>query len=144
VGYAEKATADSVPGTSPTAVSHESVESTFINSCRDSLNVSISRDAISTAHRMKSGPKDMVRPIIVRFTNRRIRDEVYRARKLLKRNFTHSTQSPNTSRNTPHDQQPIYISEHLTKPSSELFYLARKLLCDKKNSQPGLKMVRCW
>ena len=99
----------------PPATSNQSVETTFISFCRESLHVEVSPHDLSTAHRMKAGPKDRVRPVIVRFTNRRIRDEVYRSRKLLKNN-----------------RDNIYISEHLTKSTSELFYEARKLLREKK------------
>jgi hypothetical protein len=70
---------------------------------------------ISTAHRLKAGPKDKTRPIIVRFSNRDVRNKVYSAKKLLKG----STSG-------------VFISEHLTKPDSELFFEARKLLREKK------------
>ena len=83
----------------------------------------------STAHRMKAGPKDAIRPIIVRFSSRRIRDTVYRAKKQLKQ-----------------QSRSIYISEHLTKPSADLFFESRKLVRAKKIfstwSQNGLIYIK--
>ena len=64
--------------------SNESVESTFISFCHDSLNITVSPQDISIAHRLRAGSKDTARPIIVRFTSRRIRNHVPQARKLLK------------------------------------------------------------
>ena len=99
------------------ATSHLAVESTVLSFIRDRLHVECSPSDISTAHRIKAGPKDTIRPIIVRFTNRRVRDNVYRAKKQLK--ATKST-------------APVFISEHLTKSAADLFYEARKLLRAKK------------
>jgi hypothetical protein len=114
--YAEHATHGSASADESLHVeSHSAVESTVISFCRDSLHIDISPSDISTAHRIRAGGKDKVRPVIIRFTNRRIRDAVYRAKKLLKT-----------------ATKPIFISEHLTKMSSELFYESRKLLREKK------------
>lgn len=113
---AERAT-DSADGAS--VLSHhdtnKSVESTFISFCKDSLNVAVSPQDISIAHRLKAGPKDSARPILVRFTTRRIRNEVFHAKKLLK---------GASSR--------MFISEHLTKNAAELFFEARRMLREKK------------
>ena len=92
---------------------HQAVESTVINFCRDALNVTLAPQDISVAHRLRAGPKDNVRPIIVRFTNRRKKDEIYRAKKSLKHHAN------------------IFISEQLTKSASSLFFEARKLLRGK-------------
>ena len=48
------------------------VEKNFISFCRDSLNVNVSSQDISIAHRIKAGPKDTTRLIIVLFTSRRV------------------------------------------------------------------------
>ena len=92
---------------------YQSVEGTVITFFRETLNVDIVPTDISIAHRVKAGPKDSVRPVIVRFTNRKARNLVYYAKKSLK-----STR--------------IFISEHLTKTSADLFFKARKLLREKK------------
>jgi len=93
----------------------KSVESNVIKFCRDSLNVTVTSQDISIAHRLKAGPKDSARPILVRFTTRRIRNEVYQARKLLK---------VASSR--------VYLSEHLTKNAADIFFDARRMLREKK------------
>ena len=120
--FAERATASTdTSHDHPMAVSHQSVESTLIDFCQNSLGVKLSSSDISVAHRIRSGPKDKVRPIIVRFTNRRSRDAVYRSRKLL---------GPD---------QKIYISEQLTKNASNLFYEARQLRTQKRLSSAWTK-----
>ena len=93
------------------------------------LHLEVQPSDISTAHRLKAGPKDKTRPIIVRFTSRRVRNQVYAAKKFLK---------GGTSK--------VFISEHLTKADSDLFYEARQLLRQKKIfaawTQNGLVHVR--
>jgi len=74
------------------------VEETVIAFCRESLNKDI-----SLVHRVRAGKKDKVRPVIVRFTNRRVRDDVCRSRRLLRDSCEH-----------------IYISEHLTNATVTL------------------------
>ena len=95
--------------------SHCLVESAVITFCHDALNVTVSSRDISTAHRIKGGDKDKPRPVIVRFTNRRVRDETYSSKTKLK-------------------DLPIryYISEHLSRSASEPFFEARKMLREKK------------
>jgi len=56
--------------------SHQSVETTFLEFCRDKLKVSVSSQDVSIAHRLKAGTKDSARPIVVRFTNHRTRNLV--------------------------------------------------------------------
>ena len=108
---------------------HKSVETNVISFIRDTLRVDVTPADISTAHRLKAGPNDTSRPVIVRFTNRRVRNEVYSARKMLR---------GSTSR--------VFVSEHLTKSDADLFYDARKLLKEKKIfaawTQNGLVNVR--
>jgi len=96
--------------------SHQSVEETVITLCQKSLDVDVTRGDISIAHRMRAGFKDKCRPVIVRFTNRRVRNMVYAVRKELK-NLT-------TDR--------VYISKHLTKAASDLFFDARRMVREKK------------
>ena len=95
--------------------SYESVEATALNFFNMTLGVNVQPTDLSVAHRLKAGPKDKIRPIIVRFTNRKARIAVLRAKKSLKGS---------------NDQ--IYISEHLTKAASDLFFKARNLLREGK------------
>lgn len=95
--------------------SHESVETTILEFFNSTLGVGIKSQDVSIAHRIKPGPQDRIRPIIVRFNNRMARLAVLRARKTLK-----------------DSNDKIFISEHLTKSASDLFYNARKLLREKK------------
>ena len=97
--------------------SHLSVENDVIKFCRNELHVNIDHSDISSAYRAKAGPKDNVRPVIVRFATRRAREMIYRAKKCLK----HSQITPK-----------VYISEQLTKSASALFYEARLRLKDKR------------
>ena len=94
---------------------HRSVEEAVLKLCNESLGVKLTRGDISTAHRLKAGPKDKYRPVIVRFTNRRVRNMIYASKKELK-NLT-------TER--------VYISEHLTKGAADLFFEARKQVREK-------------
>jgi len=54
-------------------------EETFLKLCNDRLHVSLAITDISIAHRLTKSIKDKVRPLVVRFTNRRSRDLVLRA-----------------------------------------------------------------
>ena len=83
--------------------------------CNDVLGVKIENKDISIAHRLKAAKYDRVRPVIVRFVSRKTQNAVYSARKLLK-----------------NSSDPIFISEHLSKAASDLFYDARKMLKEKK------------
>jgi hypothetical protein len=109
--------------------SHVAVTSTVVAFFNDVLHVDVAPSDISTAHRMKAGPKDATRPVIIRFSSRRVRDAVFRAKKCLK-----------------NQTKPIYISEHLTKANSDLFFGSRKLLKKKKIystwTQNGLVYVK--
>lgn len=115
--YAERAS-DARQGVDDLPVSdghQRATETAVIDLCRDLLKINVTPQDISIAHRIKASPKDTVRPIIVRFANKRVRDDIYNARKLLKNRSS-----------------PVYISEHLTKSTSELFFEARKLIREKK------------
>lgn len=108
---------------------HEAVESSVLTFFNRTLGVNVLPQDISVAHRIKAGKSDKVRPVIVRFANRKARNDVYRARTQLK-----------GANNT------VFIAEHLTKATSELFFEARKLLREKKVygawTQNGLVNVR--
>ena len=95
--------------------SHESVEANVLQFLNATLGVRVLPQDISVAHRLKASKQDKVRPVIVKFVSRKVRNNVYQARMLLK----------GTGNN-------IIIAQHLTKSTSELFYEARKLLKDDK------------
>jgi hypothetical protein len=116
--YAERASAASnTTSTSDVAESSAALDSAIIELCNQKLGVSIDRIDISVAHRLRASAQDRCRPVIVRFTSRRARDAVFRAKKELK-----SLPRGNA----------IFISEHLTRSASTLFFEARKLLREKK------------
>ena len=63
-----------------------------------------------TCHRLRRPDKSKQAPLIVRFTNRRVRAAVLGARKLL--------------RDT---KRAIYINEHLTKTANDIYITTRRL-----------------
>jgi len=111
---AEAAAAEQV-GNGPS--SSESTLKCVLDFFRNQLGLSTTPADISIAHRMPKGKFEKVRPTIVRFTNRRMRDTVYKARKQL--------------RLCQVQRSPIYINEHLTKHSEVLFSQCRKLWKEK-------------
>ena len=119
--YAERASLSaSADNAAQTHETVQAIEKTLINFCRDKLNVTVTPLDISNIHRLKSGPNNPVWPVIVRFANKKICNEIYSAKKWLKG-------SPDR----------IFVSEHLTKNASNLFYEARKLKKEKK-------IFSCW
>jgi len=107
-------------GSDLSGVSHNetsvAVEETFLRFCKERLHIDLKSGDISTAHRLPKGSKDKVRPLVVRFTNRRSRDMVLRAKKTL--------------RAEPGDR--IFMSEQLTKAASNIFFEACKLVRERK------------
>ena len=99
-----------------TSDTHQCVQSTVISFCREALGVTVTPNDISIAHRLKAGAKDTVRPVLIRFTNRQVRNTILQSKKKLR--------SCSSYRNT-------FISEHLTKATSDLYFEARKMLREK-------------
>ena len=117
--YAEIASASALDGQSLAPVQGQaSVEATVLQFFRDELNLDVSPRDIDVAHRIKSRRNDTCRPIIVRFSNYRIRNAVMVAKKGLRIN-------PNT-------KDKIYLSEHLTANAQDLFHEARKWVKERK------------
>lgn len=85
-------------------------ETAFVQFCHEKLNVVIKDTDISIAHRLKKGPNDRYRPMIIRFTSRKARQSVLDARKKLRGS-----------------SEKVYINEHLTTQASKLFQIARRL-----------------
>jgi hypothetical protein len=114
--YAERA---SLAGSTRSGVGsgggYAAVEGTAIKFCRDHLKVAVEPKDISVAYRLKAKKVGGIRPLVVRFSSKKIRDDVYKARRELRDSGLS-----------------VFMSEHLTKLNSELFYKARLLLKDKK------------
>lgn len=128
--FAEAAAGDASPHSgspdldneSSLAASNTPAEQTVVSFCRDVLKVDITARDISAAHRLaqhrqirQPSGAPSTSPIVVRFTNRRVRDAVYMARKGLKNHHTR-----------------VYINEHLTKEATSLAQAARRLMKAKK------------
>jgi hypothetical protein len=94
---------------------HAAVENTVIKFCDEHLKVALSPHDITAAYRLKAKTTGAIRPIVVRFANMKARDAVYRARRELK--------GANLD---------VYLSEHLTKTNSELYFEARMRLKARK------------
>lgn len=96
---------------------NSNAEVQFIKFCNDKLNITVSKSDISTAHRLprksgSSGPK----PLIVRFTNRRIRSLILKKKRQLK--------SDTSGR--------YFINEHLSPEANDIFEATRNLYKSKK------------
>ena len=89
------------------------------------LNITVTPDDIISAFRMKAGPRDKIRPVMVKFKTSQIRDSVMGAKKNLRLN-----------------NKPIYFSDHLTRAAGELFFSARGWSSNEKFMPPGPLTVR--
>lgn len=92
--------------------------------CTKRLGIDVGRQDISIAHRLRRGKSGSIRPIIVRFVSRQTRDEVYRARRLLRQ----------PTKSTDHTGTAIFINEQLSKTNSEIYFRTRRLLRNKQIS----------
>jgi hypothetical protein len=133
VSYSSAASAAVNDGTSSsttTTVSHVAAadaaalttlatENAFIKFVDERLNIKMDRGDISAAYRIKAGTRDKFRPLIVKFNNMRIRDQIYRSKKQLKR----EKDSPLPD---------AFISEMLSPAATGAFYEARMLLKQQK------------
>lgn len=118
----------------PVAENSQATEETIIKFCRDKLQVTVAPNDISVAHRLArpSGStvnKDLPLPIIVKFTNRKVRQRILAVRKSLK------TSAPG-----------VFINENLTTFDAEIHKKARVLAKAKKISKTwthnGLVMIQ--
>ena len=102
------------------------LENTVLKLLNDELKANIKSSDISVMHYLprknpakgKNNTKKQ-KDVIVRFTNRKAKNSVMAKKSMLKRRKEDG-------------QPPIFISEHLTKATSELFYQARELRRMKK------------
>lgn len=114
--------AEVVTGTDsgPDPASSDNTLKQVLSLCANNLKIDVGESDISITHRLPKGNKDKYHPIIVRFTSRRIRDNVYRAKKNLRGQFRTA------------DGGGVYINEHLTKAHDSIFSECRKLVKTKK------------
>ncbi len=87
----------------------EDVQSKVIN-LAEKMKIRLRPTDIREVRRMGPVNENKTRDILVKFTSRRTRDDLYQHRKML----THET-------------EPIYVNEDLTQRRSQLFYEGRKL-----------------
>ena len=73
---------------------------------------------IMIAHRLRKSSKETHRPIIVRLANKTIRHNILRSKKILRETRT--------------NDERVFISEHLIRSASNLFFEARKPVRDNK------------
>jgi len=105
----------------PAAETRSRTQELVTKFCNDKLQIAVTSNDISIAHRLPRGKTDKFRPIIVRFTSRRIREDVYGARKNLRTLYSGND-----------DEGPIFVNEHLTKTNAQIFAGTRQLLKKKK------------
>ena len=91
---------------------------TVLKFFRDRLKLDMNACDIMIAHRLRKGAKETHRPVIVRLANKTIRDNILRSKKILSETRT--------------SDERIFVSEHLTRSASNLFFEARKCVRDKK------------
>lgn len=119
--YASVAAPQSSLNSASNEGSQSAIEEQIINFCNGVLEVEVSKQDISVAHRLGSrrrtvAPGQTPNPsrVIVRFTSRRIRDRIYAARSKLK------------------NMEPkMYVNEHLSAHVNDLFTTARQMITDK-------------
>ena len=112
--YADAASADGSDHTS-NAESSVATEKAVLDFCQNKLNIPIVTQDIWIAHRLKKSTNSTeAPPVIVKFTIRKVRDEVFAARRRLK-GFP----------------PPIFINEDLTKRPADLYRRARDLVKNK-------------
>ncbi len=85
-----------------------------VSLCQDQFDMEITHKDISTAHRLRARKRGEHPPIIVRFVQRSMRDEVYRSKKMLK--------TFNESRSL---GEKIFINEDLIDANHDLLRTAR-------------------
>lgn len=112
--YAERASA-ATSGDDTVTERRESVCKTVCDMLQTDMDIRISPDDILSVFRMKAGPRDKIRPVLVKFQSSHIRDKVMGAKKVLRL-----------------ANKPIFLSDHLTRAAGELFFSARALVKQHK------------
>ena len=99
-------------------------EVTFLNFWHE-LQIDIQQSDIAACHRLPKSGSTKYTPLLIRFTNRKIRSRVLGARKQLRET-----------------KKKVYINEHLTKTASDIFAAARRLQKDRKILQTWTTNVK--
>lgn len=99
--------------------SQESSLLAVINYCQNNLNIEVTPNDISAVHRLPKGKYDRVRPVIVRFSNRRVRDQIFAVRRRMRPSRTESSSI-------------VYVNEHLSKTNEQLFSKCRMMYKNKQ------------
>ena len=84
-------------------------EAIFVSFCND-LGISVQSTDIAACHRLPKSHRSKHAPLIVRFTNRRIRATVLGARKQLRES-----------------KRDVFINEHLSKNATDIFAVTHRL-----------------
>lgn len=92
----------------------DDIDSRIIQVIERDLGVPVSSQDISIAHKLPKNKYDRNNPIIVRFSNRKKKNQVYQARRVL--------------RNRQENQPKIIVHEHLTRRNADLLKRARLLI----------------
>ena len=113
-----EAVVSSQPGNLNSSEHAAATEAAVLNLFNKEMNIAVAPQDISVAHRLPKRRKADPSPaqVIVRFTNIKTRDAVYRARLALK------------------GRPGLYINEHLTRKTASLFKDARTLVKEKRLS----------
>ena len=126
VDYSDAASANTTRDATESSQSTERAVLEFVN---NTLNVPTKSNDISIAHRLKRTTATGQNPpnIMVRFANRKIRNDVYAAQRQLR----------TTSLRPGNPNQAIYINEDLTKENVQIFKQARATVRQKT-------LHKCW
>jgi len=109
----------------PQHESDRSLTMAIIQLCHDKLNLNLTELDISTTHRLPGSAKLPYKPLIVSFTSRRVRNEVFSAKKMLR--FASASDKSHWKL-----QDQLFINEHLTKTCAQLYTAARRLVKEKR------------
>jgi hypothetical protein len=111
--YSERASADGNAENGSTR--HSSVAASVLDMIGVELDIKLQPQDIATAFRMRAGKSDKTRPVLVKFSSTHVQESIMVAKKKLRSS-----------------SKQIYINEHLTKRTGELFALARNQVKLKK------------
>ena len=102
----------------------EDTDELVLKVVNDNMGLVVERDDIERSHRLgrktDANGRPRTRPVIVRFTTERLRDDVFHARTKLK------------NHNTKHRDSPIYINDDLTARRAKLAFDTRILKREKR------------
>ena len=102
----------------------EDTDELVLKVINDNMGLVVERDDIERSHRLgrktDANGRPRTRPVIVRFTTERLRDDVFHARMKLK------------NHNTKHRDSPIYINDDLTARRAKLAFDTRILKREKR------------